>query len=316
MEDQSHKIIEYMGFDDEVVGGRMYNFYEQAVDGFWDPRDINLEQDKRDWENMTQEQRETVLEIVVNFFIGEQRVAEEIPPLVYAAYRQGRFDWVAHLSAFQFEEVKHAQLFEYWLSEVFGTLEPEELVPHLHLDLDTTEANNKYDDPTWLIVTKLPTVMEELMEANLDGDYDRMREKYVEGLATYNVHQEGIAAQPSYRIIIDTCEKWDVLPGLKEGYKRILQDEARHVGGSTRMINELIEEDPELESVVRDVLEGRRESLIGFISYQLANPELNMQKYKDMKSRQYQQRCSEMGIEPDESLIEELKDPKTEFVRQ
>jgi ribonucleoside-diphosphate reductase beta chain len=312
---EDHAILDYMGFDDEVVEGRTYGFYQQAVDGFWNPTDIDLTQDKRDWEAMSYDQQEIMMEFVSNFIVGEQRVAEEIPPLVYAAYRQGRFDWVAHLSAFQLEEVKHAQFFQYWLQEVYGTLEPTELAPYLNMDKQTVEKNGKYDDPTWLAVTELPKVMENLLEASMSDDYDRMQEVFVRALSIYNAHQEGIAGQTSYRVVLDTCDDWDVLPGLQEGYNKILQDEARHVGGGTRIIREILEDHPEHESIVRDVLEGNRESLIGFISYQLANPELDLQPYQELKARQYKQRCREMGIEPNETLVAEIEDPDAEFVR-
>lgn len=308
-------IMEYMGFDDEMVDGRLYQFYQQAIDGFWNPTEIDLTQDKRDWEAMSEEQRDILLEYVSNFIVGEQRVAEEIPPLVYAAYRQGRFDWVAHLSAFQLEEVKHAQFFQYWLQEVYGTLDPADLASHLHMDKKTVEESGKYDDPTWLAVTKLPKVMEKLLEVSMDDDYDAMQQTFVRALTIYCAHQEGIAGQPSYRVVLDTCDNWEVLPGLQQGYNHIMQDEARHVGGGTRIVGEILEDNPEYEEIVRDVLEGNKESLIGFISYQLANPELDLQPYQEMKARQYRQRCREMGIEPDEQLVKEIRDPDARFVR-
>jgi ribonucleoside-diphosphate reductase beta chain len=315
MQQSDKAIMEYMGFDDEVVDGRTYQFYQQAVDGFWNPTEIDLSQDKRDWEALSEEQRDIMMEFVANFIVGEQRVAEEIPPLVYAAYRQGRFDWVAHLSAFQLEEVKHSQFFQHWLQEVYGTLDPRDLAPHLHMDKQTVEKDGKYEDPTWLAVTKLPEVMEELLEASMSGDYDRMQQTFVRALTIYCAHQEGIAGQPSYRVVLDTCDDWDVMPGLQQGYEHILQDEARHVGGGTRIVSEILDEHPEYEEIVRDVLEGNKESLIGFISYQLANPELGLQPYQELKSRQYRQRCRELGIEPNETLVEEIRDPDAEFVR-
>lgn len=201
--------------------------------------------------------------------MGEQRVAEEIPPLVYAAYRQGRFDWVAHLSVFQMEEAKHGQFFQYWLQEVYGTVEPEELVPHLHMEKETKEGNGKYDDPTWLAM-----------------------------------------------VVVDTCEQWgDIFPGLQQAYQHSLQDEARHVGGGAHIIREILEEDPQYEPTVREVLEGNGESLIGFISYQLANPELDLQPYQELKARQYRQRCREMGIEPNKQLLEQIRDSDANFAR-
>jgi hypothetical protein len=116
--------------------------------------------------------------------------------------------------------------------------------------------------------------------------------------------------------VVDTCEQWgDIFPGLQQAYQHILQDEARHVGGGAHIIREILEEDPQYESTVREVLEGNRESLIGFISYQLANPELDLQPYQELKARQYRQRCREMGIEPNEQLLEQIRDSDANFAR-
>jgi ribonucleoside-diphosphate reductase beta chain len=316
MDAEEYAIAKFMGFDDELTDSRTYNFFQQAMDGFWNPTDIDLAQDREDWAELTEDQRETILEYTSNFIIGEQRVAEEIPPLVFAAYRLGRFDWVAHLTAFQLEEVKHAQFFQYWLQTVYGTVDPEELAPHLHMDKQTVEKHGKYDDPTWLAVTALPEVMEELLERAMGDDRQALEEKFVEALTIYCAHQEGIAGQVSYRVVLDTCEQWgDILPGLQQGYHHILQDEGRHVGGGTTIIREMLEENPEYEEIVRDVIEGNKESLIGFISYQLANPDLDLQQYQELKARQYRQRCKEMGIEVNETLAEEIRDPDAQFVR-
>jgi len=316
MDPEEYAIAKYMGFDDGMTESRLYNFYEQAVDGFWNPTEIDLGQDLEDWDQLTETQRETILEYASNFIIGEQRVAEEIAPLVFAAYRMGRFDWVAHLSAFQLEEVKHGQFFQYWLQNVYGTVDPEELIPYLNMDKQTVEKNAKYDDPTWLAVTALPEVMEDLLERSMGDDRQAMEEKFVEALTIYCAHQEGVAGQVSYRVVLDTCEQWgDILPGLQQGYHHILQDEGRHVGAGTTIIGELLDENPEYEEIVREVMEGNKESLIGFISYQLANPELDLQRYQDLKARQYRQRCREMGIEVNESLVEEIRDPDAQFVR-
>jgi len=73
MQPSDKAIMEYMGFDDEVVDGRTYQFYQQAVDGFWNPTEIDLSQDKRDWEALSEEQHDIMMEFVANF-IGEANI--------------------------------------------------------------------------------------------------------------------------------------------------------------------------------------------------------------------------------------------------
>ena len=43
-------------------------------------------------------------------------------------------------------------------------------------------------------------------------------------------------------------------------------------------------------------------------------PGLDLDKYQTMKVRHYRNRCREMGITPDETLIEQILDPTIDFV--
>jgi hypothetical protein len=66
-------------------------------------------------------------------------------------------------------------------------------------------------------VTALPDVMEELPERPMSEDRQALEEKSVEALTLWCAHQEDVAGQTSYRVVLDTCEQWgDILPGLQQ----------------------------------------------------------------------------------------------------
>jgi hypothetical protein len=53
---------------------------------------------------------------------------------------------------------------------------------------------------------------------------------------------------------------------------------------------------------------------VGLVEYQKAVPGLDLDKYQQQKVRHYRNRCREMGITPDDELIEQILDPEIDFV--
>ncbi len=102
---------------------------------------------------------------------------------------------------------------------------------------------------------------------------------------------------------------WDAFPALREGFRRILADEGRHITFGTAACRILIEKHPAYEAHVHEVFDEYRGNLVGLVEYQKAVPGLDMQKYQTMKVRHYRNRCREMGITPDETLIDQILDP-------
>ena len=65
---------------------------------------------------------------------------------------------------------------------------------------------------------------------------------------------------------------------------------------------------------MHEVFDAYRGNVVGLVEYQKAVPGLDVQKYQAMKVRHYRNRCREMGIAPDETLIEQILDPEIDFV--
>jgi ribonucleoside-diphosphate reductase beta chain len=299
------------GINDETIDSPIYGLYEQAADGFWNPRELDYSQDIEDWEQLTDRQREILLRITTNFMAGEQRVAEEIAPLVYAAHRLGNFHWVSHLCMFLMEEFKHAEFFVQWHKNVVGHLDAEEMFQYVRHK--TWDPDGEYE-PGVIGVKELPQSMEDLLDATLHGDREDVERAYVRAATIYNVHQEGISGQPSYRVALDTCEQFgDVLPALQQGYDHILQDEGRHVIGGVRIIRELLEKNPEYEQIVYDLFDEHPANLVGLVGFQNANPDLDGYQYKELQAQMYEKRFKELGLETDDELLDQILDEDIRF---
>ncbi len=73
---------------------------------------------------------------------------------------------------------------------------------------------------------------------------------------------------PSYEIVIDTTNLWDVLPALRQGFRNILGDEGRHITFGTQACKILIEKNPAYEALAHEVIDEYRANAVGMLEYQ------------------------------------------------
>ena len=300
-------------FTREMIEGSIYRKYEKAMRNPWNPKDFDYAADAADWERISDDQRRGLLGVTVRFLAGEQAVTDELVPMLAAAHALGRYDWTMFLATFLVEEAKHSEFFMLWHDQVVGALEPEEVAAHFLVRSETI-------DPTGRFVVKdvlheaLPRYGGMLMDAIAGGNQADIEASFVRFSAAYNGFAEGVLTMPSYEIVIDTTHMWGAFSTLREGFRRILADEGRHITFGTAACRILIEKDPGYEAMVHEVFDEYRGNVVGLVEYQKAVPGLDLGKYQTMKVRHYRNRCREMGITPDETLIEQILDPEIDFV--
>jgi len=306
-------VVEKFHFTREVIEGPVYRKYEKAIRKFWSVEDLDFTQDVRDWETIDEDQRRGLLGVTVRFLAGEQNVTNELVPMLAAAQALRRFDWTVYLSTFLMEEAKHAQFFMRWHKEVVGVLEPEEVAQHFLVRGKTIDPSGRFEVRD-VLHEALPYYGRRLLEATLDGTEAEIERAFVAFSAAYNAFVEGVLTMPSYEIVIDTTERWDAFPALNRGFRLILSDEGRHITFGTMACRILLEKDPSYEEAVHEVFDAYRGNIVGLVEYQKAVPDLDLDKYQNMKVRHYRNRCREMGIAPDETLIEQILDLSIDFV--
>ena len=304
---------QHFHFTREMMRGPIYRKYEKAVSGVWNPRDLDYSRDAEDWQSLAAERRRALLGITVRFFAGEQRVTDELVPMLAAANALDRYDWVMFLSTFLMEEAKHSEFFALWHDRVVGILEPAEVAPYFLERGKTIDPTGRFEVKE-VLHEGLPRYGRELMQAVHSGNTASVEAAFVRFAALYNAHAEGVLTMPSYEIVIDATTLWQVFPALREGFRRVLADEGRHITFGTSAIRLLIEKNPQHEDLVHGVFDEFRGNLVGLVEYQKAIPGLDLAKYQAQKVRHYRNRCREMGITPDESLIEQILDPEINFV--
>ena len=304
---------QHFHFTREMMRGPIYRKYEKAVSGVWNPRDLDYSRDAEDWQSLAAERRRALLGITVRFFAGEQRVTDELVPMLAAANALGRYDWVMFLSTFLMEEAKHSEFFALWHERVVGILEPAEVSPYFLDRAKTIDPTGRFEVKE-VLHEGLPRYGRELTAAIASGDRTSIEGAFVRFATLYNAHAEGVLTMPSYQIVIDATGLWQALPTLRQGFRHILADEGRHITFGTTAIRLLIQENPQYEQLVHSIFDEFRGNLVGLVEYQKAIPGLDLEKYQVQKVRHYRNRCREMSITPDETLIEQILDPEIDFV--
>jgi hypothetical protein len=152
------------------------------------------------------------------------------------------------------------------------------------------------------------------MGAARTGDRRAIEEAFLRFSTLYNTWVEGVLTMPTYEIVMDTTGAWDVLPTLRQGFRGILADEGRHITFGTEACRILIGEHPEYEALVHEIVDEYRANAVGMLEYQRNVPGLDLDKYQRQKVRHYRNRCRELGIAADESLVEQILDPSIDFV--
>jgi ribonucleoside-diphosphate reductase beta chain len=299
--------------DPEIMAGAIYRKYEKATRKVWDAKELDYERDAADWARMTDEQRSGIATISVRFEAGEQEVTDELLPMLAAAHTLGRFDWVMFLSTFMLEEARHSEFFTLWHARVAGLHTPADKAAYWPLREHTVDPEGRFTvgEPVY---EGLPKYGRRLSEAVESGVEARIERAFVQFATLYCAWVEGVLTMPSYEIVIDTTELWDVLPALRQGFKNILSDEGRHITFGTEACRILIEKDPSHEAAVHEVIDEYRGNAVGMLEYQRKVPGLDLDRYQRQKVRHYRNRCREMRIAPDESLVEQILDPEIDFV--
>lgn len=299
--------------DPGVMAGPIYRKYEKATRKIWDAKQLDYEADRADWDRLTDAQREGIATITVRFEAGEQEVTDELLPMLAAAHGLGRFDWVMYLATFMLEEARHSEFFTLWHARVPGFLSPGDKASHWPLRDHTVDPSGCFTvgEPVY---EGLPKYGKQLTAAVESGDEAAIERAFVRFATLYCAWVEGVLTMPSYEIVIDTTELWDALPTLRQGFKNILADEGRHITFGTQACRVLIEKNPAYETLVHEVIDEYRGNAVGMLEYQRNVPGLELDKYQRQKARHYLNRCREMRITPDQSLVDQILDPEIDFV--
>lgn len=213
---------------------QLYELWERQQ---WQSQAIDFEQDRRDWEGLTEQQRDEAIYTLSAFFVGEERVTTEFSGLVMA-YDDEQEE--AFLATQQVDEARHMQFFDRFHREVLSR------DGDLHARLgrareDVTEAFNVLFDDTLVGAAR-----------KLVADpSDRLAK--IDFIVAYHMVIEGTLALTGQHFLLRFCEERGILPGFAEGFGNVARDEHRHVAYGTWYLQQQ-SEDPEIAKRIQDKL--------------------------------------------------------------
>jgi ribonucleoside-diphosphate reductase beta chain len=198
----------------------------------WNPADIDMTQDARDFEAMTDDERRYIKRLAAQFLAGEESVTQDLQPFVAAMAAEGRFADEMYLTQFVYEEAKHALAFRMWFDAV-GITED------LH---EYTESNEPY---TQIFTRELPDSLYAL-------ERDSGPANQIRASVTYNHVVEGCLALTGYYGWGKVCSSRGILPGMHKIIKHIGDDERRHMAWGTFTCRRHVAVDDAMWQVVTD----------------------------------------------------------------
>jgi ribonucleoside-diphosphate reductase beta chain len=214
----------------------LYQLWERQQ---WRTQDLDFTQDRADWHSFPEEERFQRMYGLSSFFIGEQRVADELGPMMRAAPTEEMRIFLCTQIA---DEARHVAFFNRFYDEV-GVLESNNLQ-------DRLEETSAHLNPQFDV----------LFDEMLKGRVDRLArapedlETLVEAVTLYHMIIEGMLALTGQHFIISYNEENGTLPGFVEGFNNVARDEHRHVAFGARFLREMADADPRYRDAIQRTL--------------------------------------------------------------
>ena len=208
----------------------------------WRTQDLDFTQDRIDWhERIDPEERYQRMYGLSSFFVGEQRVAAELGPMMRACPDEEMRLFLCTQIA---DEARHVAFFDRFYAEV-GVLEADDLEGRLEETSDHLHKNFNvlFDEQLRKRVDRLANEPEDV-------------EALVEAVTIYHMVIEGMLALTGQHFIIDYNEQQGTLPAFVDGFINVARDEHRHVAFGARFLRDMVAEQPRyIEAIQRTLAE-------------------------------------------------------------
>lgn len=217
--------------------GELYSLWERQQ---WSVGALDFSQDRIDWhERIDPEERYARMYGLSSFFVGEQRVAAELGPMMWACPNE---DMRIFLCTQIADEARHVAFFDRFYSEV-GVLEAGELSGRLQ---ETSEHLNP----------EFGVLFDEMLHRRVQrlAQEPQDTEALVEAVTIYHMVIEGMLALTGQHFIIDYNERVGTLPAFVEGFTNVARDEHRHVAFGARFLKDMVASDSRYRTAIERTL--------------------------------------------------------------
>jgi len=245
--------------------------------GVWDPCDIDLTQDRRDWERLAAPEHDLLLRLTSQFQAGEEAVTLDLLPLIAVVAGEGRLEEEIYLTSFLWEEAKHVETFRRFLDEVACC----------RTDL------SEYHGPCYrqLFYEELPAALGQLR-------HDSSPLAQARASVTYNLIVEGVLAETGYHTYYQTLRVNNLMPGMQRAIDYLKRDESRHLAYGVFLLSRLVavHGDPVWEAI-RERMQALVQLAMGlinetFAAYEVVPFGLKLEDFLQFAMGQFEQRMT------------------------
>ena len=218
--------------------------YQLAKNYAWDPAALDFAQDARDWAALNPREQDILCNLLSMFIAGEEAVASDLAPLLWALGRTGGLrEEEMFVTTQLFDESRHVEFFNRWFEEVAGPVD-----------------HSQYWGPVYrrVFFDELPQALETLIA-------NHSPRAMIRALLTYHVTVEGVLAETGYHAAFLACQRHGVLPGLTQGLEFVKRDESRHIAYGLYALQRLLAADPDLMAFVNDTTNHLLSLALGII---------------------------------------------------
>jgi ribonucleoside-diphosphate reductase beta chain len=216
---------------------QLYELWERQQ---WQTQELDFNEDSEHWRGFPDEERFQRMYGLSAFFIGEQKVTEELGPMMRAAPTK---DMQVFLATQIADEARHVRFFDRFYAEV-GVLDSDSLATRL-------KETERHLNPAFNVL------FDEMLGSRvrtLANDPTNIT-ALIEAVTLYHMVIEGMLALTGQHYIIDFNEREGTLPGFVRGFNFVARDEHRHVAFGARFLRDAVAENPDHKATIQRTLE-------------------------------------------------------------
>ena len=278
---RTYTTLSSRGLRHDILPMRLYHKAKKL--GIWDPRDIDLTQDRLDWQEISTEKQDQLRGLIMAFQAGEEAVTIDLLPLIMTIAREGRLEEEMFLTTFLWEEAKHTEFFRRVLDEVIQARGEE--LNQRYINRSGAERS-LFDDE---LVQDMGILLTDPSPVN------QARASIV-----YNMIIEGVLAETGYYSFARMLNHNNIMPGFQKGLEFIKRDESRHIAYGVFLISRLVAQDKSLWPIVEarmhelhDRIESRRPT---------ENVTKEMEEITNYSRQQFQKRLTRIARAREQTL--------------
>ena len=205
----------------------------------WRAQDIDFSEDREQWANMSQDERNMRIYGLSAFFQGEACVTDTLSPYVFAMPEE---EMRIFLTTQLVDEARHTVFFARFFREVMSVEKPTME--------DMLAFAREYMNPQlkYILIESLSEVADRIRQE--PGNLAHL----VEGITLYHVIIEGTMALAGQRGILEAYRQYNLFPAFRGGFTAVARDESRHVVFGVKFLREMIQQDKANARVVHDAI--------------------------------------------------------------